>query len=217
MGDPRRIRKKFSGPSHPWQKERIDEEKEFLKEYGLKNKSEVWKADSKLRSFKKQVKKLIRTKTEQSEKEKVQLLTKLVNLGVLPENAGVEDVLGLSIKDILERRLQSVILRKGLARSVKQARQFITHQHIMINNKKITAPGFLVPKGLEDAISFSTSSSLFSTEHPERAVEKKKLAPKEKKKKEAPKKKTEEKKTKPKKAEQKKVKEEKKVEEKKVK
>lgn len=177
MGDPRRVRRKFSGPSHPWQKERIDEEKELLKEYGLKNKTEVWKVVSKLRNFKTQVKNIIRTKSEQTEKEKIQLLTKLVKLGFLQENAGIEEVLGLGIKNILERRLQSIVFRKGFARSMRQARQFITHQHVMINNKKITAPGFLVPKAMEDKISFSTSSSLFSAEHPERVQEEKK-APK---------------------------------------
>ena len=220
MGDPRRIRKKFSGPAHPWQKERIDEEKEFLKEYGLKNKSEIWKAASKLRNFKTQVKKIIRTKTEQGEKEKIQLLTKLINLGLLEEKAGIEEILGLSTKDILDRRLQSIVFRKGLARSMKQARQFITHQHIKISNKKITAPGFLVPKALEDSIVFSTASSLFSTEHPERVQEKKKVekpVKKEKKKKEVKKEKqkkeSEKKEKKPKKtkgAEEKVKKEEKK-------
>jgi small subunit ribosomal protein S4 len=173
MGDPRRIRKKFSGPSHPWQKERIDEEKNLLKEYGLKNKREVWKATSKLRNFKIQTKKIIRTKSEQSEKEKIQLLKKLVTIGILNENAGIEEVLGLSVNVILERRLQSVVFRKGLARSMNQARQFITHEHIMIDNKKITAPGFLVPKPLEGKISFSTSSRLFSEIHPERVKEEK--------------------------------------------
>ena len=173
MGDPRRIRKKFSGPSHPWQKERIDEEKNLLKDYGLKNKREVWKATSKLRNFKIQTKKIIRTKSEQSEKEKIQLLKKLVNLGILNENAGVEEILGLPVNVILERRLQSVVFRRGLARSMNQSRQFIAHEHIMVDNKKMTAPGFLVPKALEGKISFSTSSSLFSEMHPERVKEEK--------------------------------------------
>jgi len=195
MGDPRRIRKKFSGPAHPWQKERIDEEKIFFKEYGLKNKSEIWKAASKLRGFKIQVKKIIKAKTEQSEKEKTQLLSKLAKLGILQENQNIDDILGLSTKDILERRLQSVVFRKGLAKSMKQARQFITHEHIIVNNKKITAPGFLVPKSLENSISFSQSSSFVSEDHPER-IQEKKPAIKAKKEKQKEKKETETKETK---------------------
>jgi len=173
MGDPRRVRKKFSGPTHPWQKERIDEEKGLLKEYGLKNKTEIWKVTSNLRNFKIQIKRIIKLKTKQSEKEKIQLLNKLIKLGLLQENTEIEGVLRLGVKDILERRLQSVVFRKGLARSMQQARQFITHQHIMVNNKKITAPGFLVPKALENSIAFAASSSLVSPDHPERVQEKK--------------------------------------------
>ena len=43
MGDPRKTRKKYDTPQHPWQKERMDQESVFLKEYGLKNKKEIWK------------------------------------------------------------------------------------------------------------------------------------------------------------------------------
>jgi small subunit ribosomal protein S4 len=207
MGAPRRIRKKFSGPSHPWQKERIEEEKGLLKEYGLKNKTEIWKTTSKLRNFKKQTKNIIRTKTKQSEKEKVQLLTKLISLGLIQENTNIEEVLGLAIKNILERRLQTLVFRKGLARSMKQARQFITHRHILVNNKKITSPCFLVSKNLEDKILFSNSSSLFSPEHPERVQQKKTQEKKEKKDKEGSKKQSQKKKEMPKKGKNEKNKE----------
>ena len=40
MGDPRKLRKKYYPPSHPWQKIRIDEEKILMKDYGFKNKKE---------------------------------------------------------------------------------------------------------------------------------------------------------------------------------
>ena len=74
MGDPKKQRKKFSGPSHPWQKERIEAEKEILKNYGLRRKYEIWKMDSMLRKFLNRAKTLIGQKTFQSENEKKQLL-----------------------------------------------------------------------------------------------------------------------------------------------
>ena len=172
MGDPRKQKKKFSTPSHPWQKERIDEEKDLIREYGLKNKKEIWKMDSFLKKSFLQAKKLSADKTKQGEKEKIQLLTKLKLLGLLPEAAHLDDVLELTLKDILERRLQSIIFRKGLARSMKQARQFITHEHIAVNSKKITAPGFLVSKKNEDRIDFSPKSKLIDEMHPERIQKK---------------------------------------------
>ena len=71
MGDPRKQRAKFSGPRKAWEKDRIDEEKELIREYHFKNKAEIWKLTSKLRNIARQTKRLIKLTTEQSEKEKI--------------------------------------------------------------------------------------------------------------------------------------------------
>ncbi len=168
MGDPRKTRKKYSTPSHPWQKFRIDEEKEFIKTYHFKNKTEIWKLASKLKGYFGQVKKLTALKTAQAEKEKKLLLSKLQNLGLLPASAQLVDILSLQLKDVFERRLQTIVFRKGLARSVKQARQFITHGHIFVGDKKITSPNYLITKKEEDLIKFRVTSSLSDPEHSER-------------------------------------------------
>jgi len=170
MGDPKHPKKKYQTPKHPWQKARIDEEKILVKEYGLKNKREIWKMKTLLRNFTRQAKRVVTKTTPQFEKEKLQLLTRLQHLGLLSENTQVNDVLSLHLKNILDRRLQTFVYKKNLARSVKQARQFIVHEHIMVNNQKITSPGFLVPKMHEGTISFSSVSSLASPDHPEREI-----------------------------------------------
>ena len=144
MGDPRKLRKKFSNPSHPWQKERIEAEKEILKQYGLRRKYEVWKMDSLLKKFLHRAKTIIGEKSVQSDMEKRQLLERLCSLGLLKKDSRVEDVLDLKLKDILERRLQTLVCRKKLAGTMLQARQFITHEHIALGIKKITAPSYLV-------------------------------------------------------------------------
>ena len=180
MGDPKRPRRKYSKPVHPWQKFRIEDEKTLIEEYGLKNKKEIWKIDSKVKGFSRQAKSLIARTTPQGEKEKMQLLTKLNKLGLLSERADLDDVLGLEVRDLMNRRLQTIVFKKGLAKSVKQARQFIIHQHIMVGNKKITVPSYLVKRGEEDTISFAQASQLFDPEHPER--EKKQAKKKTKKK-----------------------------------
>ena len=219
MGDPKKLKKKYSTPIHPWQAERIEEERSLIKEYGFKNKTEIWKMNSILKNFFRQTKRLAAIKTGQSEKEKIQLLDRLKRLGLLPETALLDDILDVSLKGLLERRLQTIVFRKGLARSVNQARQFIVHRHIMVGNKKITVPSYLVSKAEEDLISFSGKSSLASPDHPERKQEEKPKVPKKKKagkktrtreKKEKPEKK---KKEKPKKEEKTEAKEEKKTEE----
>ncbi|MBW3002083.1 30S ribosomal protein S4 [Candidatus Woesearchaeota archaeon] len=173
MGAPRKLRRKFSGPGHPWQKARIDEEKALKKEYGLKNKSEIWKHNSKLKNFAKQAKRLVALQGEQAEKEKKQLLERLQKLGLISAGADTEAVLSLTIKDILERRLQTIVYRKGLANSMRQARQYISHAHILVGGKQIKAPGYIVKTEEEPTITFVEASALSNPEHPERQIEKK--------------------------------------------
>jgi len=175
MGDPRKQRKKYSTPTHPWQKARIDEEKNLTHEYGFKNKKEIWKISSILNKYKDQAKKLIPLSGSQAEKEKEQLLKKLFLLGLIAEASKIEDILALTLKDLLERRLQTRVYRQSLARSTKQARQFITHNHIMIGENIITSPSYLVKKTEEASIKFVSSSTLSDSGHVERNLPEKKI------------------------------------------
>jgi len=144
MGDPKKQRKKFSKPSHPWQKERIDAERGILKQYGLRRKEEIWRMESLLRSLLHRAKTIIGVKSSQSEIEKKQLLDRLNSLGLIKKESKVEDVLNLTLKDIMERRLQTLLHRKQIAHTMMQARQIITHEHVAIGDKKITSPSYLV-------------------------------------------------------------------------
>ncbi|MFT4309979.1 MAG: 30S ribosomal protein S4, partial [Candidatus Woesearchaeota archaeon] len=144
MGDPKKRRKKYATPNHPWQKERLEAEEPLIKAYGLKNKKELWRAQSTLRRFRTQAKKLSSTLAAQSVVEEENLLLRLRRLGMLKPESRLDDVLTLTLHDILERRLQTIVYRQGLAKSMEQARQFITHEHIVIGNTKIKAPGHLV-------------------------------------------------------------------------
>ena len=168
MGDTKRFRKKYQTPAHPWNKARIEEEKILVKEYGLVKKKEIQIATSFLKKYKDIAKKLIADPTEQGAKEKEQMLTKLKKLGLISQTAALDDVLGLEVKDILERRVQTLLFRKGLAKSPKQARQFITHGHVIVGGKAVTSPSTLVSIDGQHAITFKTNSPLLDEEHPER-------------------------------------------------
>jgi len=172
MGDPKKIRKTYKRPGHPWQRERIEEERPLVKEYALKNKRELWKVNSILRDFKYQSKKLAALQTEQSQMERLNLIKKIQKLGLIKENAQIDDVLGLTIKNLLDRRLQTLVYKKGLARTTTQARQFIVHRHILVDDKNIDVPSYIVPLADEDKISFKQKSSLYNVEHPERVIAK---------------------------------------------
>lgn len=170
MGDPKKHRKKYRTPGHPWNKQRIEVEIVLRGEYGLTNKKEIWKADSILSNFARQAKNLIAARGDQAEKEKAQLLSRAHRLGLVSEKATLDDLLSLTIKDVLERRLQTVVFRKGIAKSMKQSRQFITHNHIRIKHDIITSPGHLVPREHEPEVMVAAKSPLADETHPERVT-----------------------------------------------
>lgn len=172
MGDPRKQRKKYRTPAHPWQRLRIEEEKVILRDYGLKNKTEIWRMHSQLKNYAQQAKHLNALSSKESDKERLQLLQKLRKIGILKPTSRLDDVLSLTLKDILERRLQTIVYRKGLSKSVKEARQFITHKHIKVNEHKITSPSYIVKVDEEDKIIFAENSPLNDINHPKRVLEK---------------------------------------------
>ncbi len=152
MGDPKKQRRSYSKPRQLWQMERIEREKKLVKKYGLKNGKELWKVESLLRNFRRRARKLQALKTEQAEIEKKQLLDRLSTLNILKKSAGIDDVLVMKIEDILERRLQTMVQKTGLANTPKQARQFIVHGLITIGGNKVTSPSYLVKKDEEKDI-----------------------------------------------------------------
>ncbi len=146
----RRLRKKYEKPFKRWDKARIEREKQLMKEYGLRRKREIWRAEAILRKYRRMARELNARRNEKMEK---MLINKLYRLGILQSpNATLDDVLSLTVEDILERRLQTVIYRKGLANTIKQARQFIVHGHVFINGRKVIWPSYLVPRNEEDKI-----------------------------------------------------------------
>jgi len=169
MGDPRRRRKKYDTPGHPWHKTRIEQELVLKKEYGLKNKKELWKMTTTLKNFADQAKRLIAASGKQADLERAQLFARLERLGLLPKGSALDDILGLSVNDILNRRLQTVVFKRNFARSIKQSRQFITHQQIVVNGKTVTAPSYIVSIEEEPTIRFAERSALSKEDHPERA------------------------------------------------
>jgi len=181
MGHPKKHRRKYTSPPHPWQASRIEEERILFQEYGLKNKKELWKMGSMTKRFRDQAKRLIADTTEQGIKEKNQLIARLDKLNLIQSNA-IEDVLNLTVKDLLERRLQTFVYKKNLAKTINQARQFIVHGHIKVGENKVNVPSYLVTKEEEASITFLQKSNLSSEDHPERLKKETKKVKKEEKK-----------------------------------
>ena len=132
MGSPRRFRKKYETPKKLWSTQRIKEEKALRQEYGLKNAREFWRAATIIKKARRNARKLL-ARFEEKSKKAEDLLNKLKRYGLLPKTATLSDVLNLTTKDLLERRLQTIVYKKGLANSLKQARQLIVHGFIAVD------------------------------------------------------------------------------------
>jgi len=172
LGDPKFSRQKYERPHHPWEGERIKAENELLKKYGLKNKKELWRAQSVLRRFRQRARKLqamVRYGDKQAGKEKDELIARLGRLGLLPaEGASLDDVLALDVEAVLSRRLQTLAFVKGLAFTPHQARQFIVHGHVAIGSRRVTVPGYLVTRTEEGGIIYDPRSAISHDMHPAR-------------------------------------------------
>ena len=143
----KRKHKKYSRPKRPFDKNRIVEEEKIKKEFGLKNKKEIWRSESRIKLMRTLAKNIISARPEEQKK----LFEKLGNLGF--KAGSVAEILSLDKKDYLRRRLQTVVVVKKLARTLKEARQFITHRKVLIDGKVIDSPSYIVPISLEGKIS----------------------------------------------------------------
>ncbi len=162
MGDPRRLRKKYKRPSNPFEKDRQMEELQFVGKYGLRNKKEFWKSRSHLSQWRDIARKSRTLPKEKAAEVQRQLVVKINRMGIIGTEAQLEDVLRLTVEDVLKRRLQTVVYDKGFAKTIYHARQLITHGHIMIGEKKINAPSYFVKREDEDKIMFDPRSAYAS-------------------------------------------------------
>ena len=172
MGEPKFSRPRTQTPTHPWKQARIDEEHDLKERYGLKKVGgmrEIWREKSALRRHRNQAMKLI-GRVDSTEghyaKEKEQLLDSLTKKGLLQTGADVGDVLEINVEHMLSRRLQSVVYYKGLAPSMRAARNLIVHGHICIGDQRMTVPGYHVLKEEEDSLQYSENSPFIDPEHP---------------------------------------------------
>lgn len=172
MGQPKFQRKKYETPNHPWQGDRIKAESEVARKFGLKNKTEIWKAQTRLREIRGQARTLIsRTRNPddaQARKEADLLLHRLYRQGYTGEAATLNEVLGLDVERILNRRLQSQVYLKGMARSMKQARQFVSHGVVRVGDRRVNVPSYVVRREEEALIDFEPTASVADEAHPVR-------------------------------------------------
>ncbi len=170
MGDPRKPRKTYATPRHPWRKEQLEEELHLLGEYGLRNKKELRHHETTLSKIRGIARTLLGATEEQRAQLERQYLKRMARMGILPESATVDNILDLNVKDLMERRLQTIVYRAGLAKSIHQARQFVTHGHVSVAGDVVSVPSYIVKREEESRIAFHQGSVLSNAQHPARAA-----------------------------------------------
>jgi len=153
--------KVYTTPRRPYEKERLDQELKLIGEYGLRNKREVWRVKFTLAHIRKLARELLTLEDKDPKRlfEGNALLRRLVRIGVLSEDRMKLDyVLGLRVEDFLERRLQTQVFKKGLAKSIHHARVMIRQRHIRVRRQLVNVPSFIVRLDSEKHIDLSLRS-----------------------------------------------------------
>ena len=156
----KRKHKTYSKPRRPFDKTRIDAEAIIKKEYGLKNKKEIWKADAKINSIREKAKILIPA----PEAEQKEFFIKLNKMGLKVNS--IAEVLSLDKTDYLKRRLQTILVKKELATTAKKARQLITHKKVLVNKGIVNSPSYIVSVKNENKIVLKSKKEKVVKEEP---------------------------------------------------
>ena len=160
MGDPKYPRKVWRKPKRPLNYELKMDELQTLGTFGLRTKRELWKAHTELSRVRQQARSLLAlTQEARAEKEPI-LLKSLSRIGLVAENASLDDVLNLKPTDLLARRLQTIVSKKLGFKTPYQARQAVIHGHIMVGDRKVDIPSYTVTVAEEDSVHFSPESKI---------------------------------------------------------
>jgi small subunit ribosomal protein S4 len=160
MGDPKYPRKVWKKPKRPLNYELKMEELKTLGTFGLRTKRELWKAHTELSRVRKQARSLLSLRQEIREEKEPILMKSLVRIGLVSEDATLDDVLNLNATDLLSRRLQTIVTKKLGFKTPYQARQAVIHGHIMIGDRKINIPSYTVTVEEENNVHFTPESKI---------------------------------------------------------
>ena len=160
MGDPKNPRKIWRKPKRPLNYDLLNEELHVLGTFGLKNKRELWKAHTELSRIRNQARSLLAlTQDIRVTKEPI-LMKSLARVGLVKENATLDDVLNLKVADFLSRRLQTFIQKKESIKSPYLARQIVVHGDVIIGDRVVNIPSYTVKVEEEDQIHLSPELDL---------------------------------------------------------
>ena len=158
MGDPKYPRRVWRKPKRPLNYDLKMEELKTLGTFGLRTKRELWKAHTKLSSVRHQARSLLALQQDVRQEKEPILMKSLAKIGLVSNDATLDDVLNLQVTDLLTRRLQTLVFKKFGFKTPYQARQAVVHGHIMIGDRIVNIPSYTVTTTEENSIKFTPES-----------------------------------------------------------
>ena len=152
MGDPKLPRRAWRKPKRPLNYDLKIDELRLLGTFGLKTKRELWKARTELSRVRNQARSLLALGREVREERESVLMRSLARIGLVGEGSTLDDVLNLDVKNLLDRRLQTIVQKKLNFKTPYQARQAVVHGHVMIGDRVVTIPSYTVDVGEEPRV-----------------------------------------------------------------
>merc|ERR1712159_808267 len=153
--------KTSKAPRRAYDKARLDAELKLIGTYGLKNKREIWRMNlvlSKVRAVARELLTLEERDTRRIFQGQA-LMRRMIRYGILEEDKQRLDyVLALKLEDFMERRLQTLVFKRGLAKSIHHARVLIRQRHIRVGRQIVNVPSFMVRLDSQKHIDHSLSS-----------------------------------------------------------
>ena len=161
MGDTKNFRRVWKKPKRPLNFDLKMDELKILGTFGLKTKRELWKARTELSRVRNQARSLLALRQDVREQKEPILMNSLSKVGYVQSDATLDDVLNLEINDLLARRLQTIVQKKFYFKTPYQARQAVSHGHVLIGDQIVNIPSYLVNVDEEDKVKL-TSESVFN-------------------------------------------------------
>eukprot|EP00999_Lentomonas_sp_LEN2_P000756 NODE_1754_length_747_cov_68.817742_g1705_i0.p1 GENE.NODE_1754_length_747_cov_68.817742_g1705_i0~~NODE_1754_length_747_cov_68.817742_g1705_i0.p1 ORF type:complete len:196 (-),score=56.44 NODE_1754_length_747_cov_68.817742_g1705_i0:81-668(-) len=157
----RNIGKTYKTPNRPFDKERLDKELKQCGEYGLRCKREIWRTSVILGKMRETARTLL-TLDEAHPRRQLEgaaLLRRCSRYGLLDsQRQKLDFVLAMTLSDLLDRRLQTLVFKLGLAKSIHHARVLIKQRHIRVGKRIVSVPSFMVRVESEKHIDFAPTS-----------------------------------------------------------